>query len=463
MAGGMTNRAVAVHVGAILAATLLGGAEAPPVTEPDPETLSALRDLVKATRARSPFEVKTSLVVEVSEGEHVSRSPSIEGTLRFDPRAPRAALSLRGFEILVRDGRIDVHHASNEREYVSLDDEGAPRETLLAEFLDLPYPHLGIVFGGDDADAIASRLVPRVGPLVPSRVETVELDREEEGTARAEADADDAGGATTATRSGVRRRLHFTGEARSLQLDVDPATNAITGMRLEVTGGPLVRDGAVLRMTMTCDDAPLSETALADAFTFDPGERRRIDSIAALPRATEGAAPGIAGAGGPTVGRPAPDFALPGIDGAVFDLAAVRGTTVVIVDFWATWCAPCRVGLPKLDAVVRRLQERGVPITAVAVNTFEGAAGDELVEKVSTFWRDKAFAMTSVLDEDGATAAAYGVRALPTTVVVGLDGKVHWRHEGLNASWETDLEAAVEAALKPADGDADLQPIRERP
>jgi len=416
--------AIAVAIVAMLACASTAGAQARP---PDPAAQAAFRDFVRATRARKPFEAKTTLVVEAIEGEKSSKAAPIEATMRFDPTTTprRAVVELRGFQIFVRDGRIEVRHASNDREYVSIEDDGSPYYALLLEFMDLPYPQIALMLGEDDPDETLPQLSSRAAWIVPTGVEMIETE-----------------GATV-------RRFHLTSDFERYELDVDPATQAISRARLVITGGPMVAPGASIVIDLKCTETPIPEEAVAAAFTFEKGERRRIDAVGALPRATEERTGGGGGVETTLVGQRAPDLSLERFDDGDFDLANYRGQKVVVVDFWATWCRPCRVALPRLDAAVRRLQDRGVPVIAAAVNTLEGLNGEELRKQVGAFWREQGLSMVLVLDAEGEAATNFGVRGIPATFVIGLDGVVHWQHVGLSPNFESELEAAVEAATKP--------------
>ncbi len=426
------RRPEAIHrslPGVVVAASLLASASAQQQA-PDPAAQQAFRDLVKATRARKPFEVKSTLVIEAIEGEVRRESPTIESTQRFDPSASprRAALALNGFDVLLDGGRITVRHASNDREYVQFEDDGDPYYALLTTFTDLPFPQIGLVLGEAEPDEVLPQLCSRAAWIVPTKVETIEANAEKNQPAL--------------------RRLHLTSEFERMTLDIDPARHAISAMNLTISGGPMVRPGASLEFRLRCTDTDLPAEEAAKAFAFDPGDRRRVDAIVALPRGSEG---GGGGASAPTmVGRPAPPLELPRFDDGDFDLANFRGRKVVIVDFWATWCGPCRVSLPQLDAVARTLQERGAPVAVAAINTLEGLKGEELRRKVGAFWKEKNFSMILALDEDGHAAEQFGVRGIPATFVIGLDGTVVWEHVGMSEEYGKSLLEAVEKAIAPA-------------
>ena len=81
--------------------------------------------------------------------------------------------------------------------------------------------------------------------------------------------------------------------------------------------------------------------------------------LAAVPAAPARAAP--------EVGRPAPPLMLRLLDGGSFDLAALRGR-VVIINFWATWCPPCREEMPALDAFYRQYRDRGLDLVGISVD-----------------------------------------------------------------------------------------------
>lgn len=471
--------------------------ETPPEPTPDPEAERAFAEVIRANRARAPFSVEARVTVEAKGEGQAGRSEPVEAMLWFDPTSSprRAVLEMRGYKVFVHKGRVDVIHASNDRDYVSIEDDGSPYYTLLTSFIDLPFPQLGLVLGDEAPEDVLPQLCSRAGWIVPTRVEMIEVSAPRAGAAPAAADGaaapepgpaavpsdgEAAPGATpsspaspasptapaapaspTATASSASppatprmvRRLQLTSAFEHLELDVDPATSAVSAMRLRLTGGPMVATGASLDLDLDCVDAPIPADEVEGIFAFDAGERRRIDLIAALPRAQERRGGGGGGGGGaaaaPLVGTRAPDLSLMRSDDREFDLANHRGKKVVVLDFWATWCGPCRVGLPMLDSVARRLAAKGVPVEIVAVNTLEGLEGEELRTRIDEFWRDKGFSLVLAIDEKGEAADAYGVRALPTTVVIGLDGLVHWQHTGLSERWAEELEAAVEAARKP--------------
>jgi thiol-disulfide isomerase/thioredoxin len=116
----------------------------------------------------------------------------------------------------------------------------------------------------------------------------------------------------------------------------------------------------------------------------------------------------------------APAFRLPTLAGEQVSLADFRGRTVVL-NFWATWCGPCKMELPTLVAFSAAHPD--VPVLFVAV--------DGTPEALAAFAAAHDMPPGQVLLADPATRAAYGVSTLPTTVVVGGDGEVRSAHSGI--------------------------------
>ena len=124
------------------------------------------------------------------------------------------------------------------------------------------------------------------------------------------------------------------------------------------------------------------------------------------------AAPALAKA---RVGAQAPALVLPELDGKSFDLAALKGKTV-IVNFWATWCGPCRQEMPRLDAFYRQYEKKGLALIGISADR----AGDrDAVKKVMA-----GFSYPAAMLSD-ATQNGFGQpRELPITYVIGPDGVV---------------------------------------
>lgn len=123
-------------------------------------------------------------------------------------------------------------------------------------------------------------------------------------------------------------------------------------------------------------------------------------------------------AGRELIDKPAPDFSLPiianGDPGARMGLAALQGT-VVVLDFWATWCEPCLLQAPILERVARAHADDVVVI---------GVSLDDEPDLARSFARAKGLSYPIVLDDTGAVQAAYGARALPFVVVIDATGRV---------------------------------------
>ena len=152
-------------------------------------------------------------------------------------------------------------------------------------------------------------------------------------------------------------------------------------------------------------------------------------------------AAGASAAGAVVPGERAPAFTLPGRDGAPLSLADYRGE-VVYLDFWASWCAPCLQSFPWMDAVADRYRARGLRVVAIALDGDRAAAERFLAETPVGF--DVAF------DPRGESAEAYALIGMPSSFVVGRDGRVTHAHAGFRKRDAAALEAAIERAL--ADG-----------
>jgi peroxiredoxin len=150
----------------------------------------------------------------------------------------------------------------------------------------------------------------------------------------------------------------------------------------------------------------------------------------ALPHAT--AALGLAGGS-----EPAPEFTLQTLDGDSLSLASLRGN-VVLVNFWASWCPPCRVEMPGFERVWRERRAEGFVIVGIATDRH---AEDRIREFVAE--RDITY---PILLGTGAVVQAYGgVSALPESFLVDRDGRI--RHRVIGYFAEPALRAAVSRML----------------
>jgi cytochrome c biogenesis protein CcmG/thiol:disulfide interchange protein DsbE len=117
----------------------------------------------------------------------------------------------------------------------------------------------------------------------------------------------------------------------------------------------------------------------------------------------------------PQVGFAAPDFTLETQDGTTISLADLRGQ-VVLINFWATWCPPCRAEMPAIQQVYDRYREQG--FTVLAVNQQEGAT------QVGPFADQMGLTFPILMDRDGSVSARYQVNGLPSTFFVDRAGVV---------------------------------------
>lgn len=144
------------------------------------------------------------------------------------------------------------------------------------------------------------------------------------------------------------------------------------------------------------------------------------------------------GEGYSQIGAPRADFARPDLDGKPRAIADWDGKLVVL-NFWASWCAPCRAEMPALDRIARQHADRGLAVIGIAVD--EAPATRE-------FLRENAVGYTILVDDPqigGELSATYGNerKVLPYTVLVGRDGRILAQHFG---SFD---EAALNAWLRP--------------
>ncbi len=127
---------------------------------------------------------------------------------------------------------------------------------------------------------------------------------------------------------------------------------------------------------------------------------------------------------GPTIARPnspAPNVSLPALDGGSRVLAQERGK-VVLLNFWATWCIPCRTEMPELQSLADELQ--GESFTLFTIDLQEDAA------TITPFRRELGLRLPVLLDEDGEVTRSYGVRALPATFLIDRKGVLRQQRLG---------------------------------
>lgn len=139
------------------------------------------------------------------------------------------------------------------------------------------------------------------------------------------------------------------------------------------------------------------------------------------------------------VGGAAPSIEQQDLEGKPVSMKALRGK-VVLVDFWASWCKPCRAELPALDRLYKVYQQRGLEIVGVSV--------DRDVEAARAFLRSHPVAFRNVHDATQTIADQYRPTTMPSSYLIDRAGRIRYVHTGFRAGDEKVFAQEIEALLK---------------
>lgn len=136
---------------------------------------------------------------------------------------------------------------------------------------------------------------------------------------------------------------------------------------------------------------------------------------------------------------PAPDFTLKSKDSGNMRLSEQRGN-IVMVNFWASWCGPCREELPEMEKIYQDYRDLGFEILAVNV--------DDHPDKANVLLDDIEVSFPVLFDTNGEVSQLYDVNAMPTTVIIDRDGNQRLLHMGYRKGDEVKYEKAIKMLIR---------------
>lgn len=150
---------------------------------------------------------------------------------------------------------------------------------------------------------------------------------------------------------------------------------------------------------------------------------------------------GRPGSAASSIGQPAPALAGKTIDGDPLSLEDLRGQ-VVLVNVWATWCKPCTRELPELATLHREHSAQGFSVLGVSVDK------RQMLGKVRSMVMSYALEYPMLFDPESQAIGPWQIAGYPTSVLVGRDGTIRWRRDGMIHPDDPELEKQLEAALE---------------
>jgi thiol-disulfide isomerase/thioredoxin len=139
------------------------------------------------------------------------------------------------------------------------------------------------------------------------------------------------------------------------------------------------------------------------------------------------------------VSGPAPDFTLKSNSGQNLKLSEMRGQ-VVMINFWASWCAPCRQEMPLLDGLHQRYEPLGFTVLGVNVEE-DSSKADSLLKQIPVTF-------PILYDNRNSVSKLYDVKAMPTTVLVDRNGNMRFLHKGYKPGYEVAYEEHIRALVR---------------
>lgn len=155
------------------------------------------------------------------------------------------------------------------------------------------------------------------------------------------------------------------------------------------------------------------------------------------PRTGNGGAAALPVTDHPLSGAPAPDFQLAARGGEPASLSAYAGK-VVLLDFWATWCEPCRSSFPEYQSMLGRY---GDAVAVVAISEDDEANG------IDAFVADTGASFPVAWDSDKSVAQRYQISSMPTLFIIDKSGLVRFVHAGFRAGDQDQITAAIDSLL----------------
>lgn len=140
-----------------------------------------------------------------------------------------------------------------------------------------------------------------------------------------------------------------------------------------------------------------------------------------------------------TVGRPVPDVSLPLAKGGQVTLSQLRGQ-IVLLNFWASWCGPCREEFPVLDSLYREHHEQGLVLIGVDIDAYP--------EDALPFLKKHPTSFPIARDADGAVSSRFFLDSMPMSVLVDRRGNIRWIHRGFNAGDDREYAVQIDALLR---------------
>ena len=139
---------------------------------------------------------------------------------------------------------------------------------------------------------------------------------------------------------------------------------------------------------------------------------------------------------------------LTGLDGKSVRVDSLLAKGPVVLNFWATWCKPCKVEMPYLEKVQEELGPSGVHFAAISLDSRRSE------KRVAEYLEKYGVTLPVYLDPEARLAKLFRVAAIPTTVVLGQDGKIHHQTRGFRRGDEVILKKKIQALIKdPEEGE----------
>lgn len=399
------------------------------------EASALLQSIMDAYRAAPMLDVSTTVSVLAEGTQANSDARTSKAEFQFAPHR-EGVLSFNGYTLHLHEGKIRAFHASNKDAYVEAGDDGSPFYALFNAFGDLPFPEIALALGEDSVEDVCMQLLSHTPDVSPSHVKHV---RSAEGKLES-------------------LHLFLEADGQRLEFIVDPVTKFVRSSIATVTQGAETEEGTSLIWKSTSIVARGEEAMDAAELWPAVEARQKVDGLQSLvkrePKPPEGDGADIdapAGGAAPPVdatkiGDAAPLFDLPQLEAGSCALKSLQGK-FVLLDFWATWCGPCRAAMPAMTAMLQDFDGRvvGVLVNAGEQGELEARKSRirEVIKKGGVVLEGK-HAERVLLDLDGAAARDYGVRAFPTILLLSPEGVILGRWEG----WSKSVEQAIRDAVK---------------